>query len=159
MIKLENLHIKKLWYLIAIAFFISSCKFTEPTIGAFNLQNFSPKSETKYRIEVSVEVDNPNDYNIWLKKGNFDILMGNQKMGKIKTIGKVVLKKNKRDDYTIVGEATLDPGGALMGMILNGGSNKPVTIKGTLKGGVFIIGKRFDVEFTDKLPSMNMFGN
>lgn len=142
-----------------MAFFLSSCKFTEPTIGDFNLQNLTPKSDSKYLIEVSVEVDNPNNYNIWLKKGDFDIIMGKEKMGKIKTIGKVTLKKNKKDNYTIKGEATLDPGSALMGMLLNGGSNKKVTIKGTLKGGVFIFGKKFDVEFDDKLPSMNMFGN
>jgi hypothetical protein len=152
-------HVKKLWYLGAMAFFLSSCKFTEPTIGDFNLQSFNPKSETVYMVDVSVEVDNPNNYNIWLKKGNFDILMGKQKMGHIKTIGKVVLKKNKKDSYTITGEATLDPGGALMGMILNGGGNKKVTIKGTIKGGVFIFGKKFDVEFDDKIPSMNLFGN
>jgi hypothetical protein len=150
---------KKLWYIFTIAFFVSSCKFTEPTIGNFNLQNFSPKSDSKYRIEVSVEVDNPNTFNIWLKKGEFDIIMGKEKMGKIKTIGKVVLKKNKKDDYTISGEATIDPGGALMEMILGGGSNKPVTIKGTIKGGFFIFGKKFDVEFDDRLPSMSMFGN
>jgi LEA14-like dessication related protein len=155
----KKLHIKKLWYIFAIAFFFSSCKFAEPTIGNFNLQNFSPKNETKYIIEVSVEVNNPNNYNIWLKKGDFDINMGKQKMGHIKTIGKVVLKKNKKDSYTLKGEATLDPGGALMGMLLNGGSNKHVTIKGAIKGGVFIIGKKFDVEFDDRLPSINFFEN
>ncbi len=159
MIRTSKIKFIQLWCICAIAFFLSSCKFTEPTIGNFNLQNFTPKSETKYIVEVSVEVDNPNNYNIWLKKGDFDIIMGKQKMGHIKTIGKVTLKKNKRDNYIITGEATLDPGGALMGMILNGGSNKPVTIKGTIKGGVFIIGKKFDVEFDDKLPSMNFFGN
>lgn len=153
----QKTYFKKLWFLGAIAFLFTACKFTEPTIGKFDLKNFSPKSDSKYTIEVEVEVDNPNNYNIWLKKGNFDILMGKEKMGTIKTIGVVSLKKNKRDNYTIRGEATLDPGSSLMAMILNGGSNKKVTIKGSLRGGVFIIGKKFDVEFDDKLPSMNMF--
>jgi len=159
MIILKEINFKKLWFICAIAFLFTSCKFIEPTIGKFNLQSFTPKSDTKYIIEVTVEVDNPNSFNIWLKKGNFDIFMGKEKMGKIKSVGVVSLKKNKKDTYTIKGEATLDPGGALMGMILNGGSNKKVTIKGTMKGGVFIIGQKFDVEFTDKLPSMNIFGN
>jgi LEA14-like dessication related protein len=149
---------KKLWYIFAIAFFITSCKFTEPTIGNFNLQNFAPASNSKYTIEVSVDVDNPNNYNIWLKKGQFDIIMGKEKVGTAKSIGVVTLKKNKNDTYTIKGEATIDPNGPLMEMILTGkGSGKKVTIKGTLKGGVFIIGKRFDVEFDDKIPSMNLF--
>ena len=159
MIITKQTYFKKLWLFLLIAFFITSCKFTEPTIGNFNLQNFEPKSDTKYLIEVSVEVDNPNNYNIWLKKGEFDIIMGKEKMGKIKTIGKVTLKKNKNETYTIKGEATLDPNGRLMEMILNGGGNKNVTIKGSMKGGVFIYGQRFDIEFDDKLPSMNMFGN
>ncbi len=144
---------------MVIAFFVSSCKFTEPTIGNFNLQNFTPKSDSKYLIEVTVDVDNPNNYSIWLKKGNFDIYMGKEKVGKVKSVGVVTLKKNKRDSYTIKGEATLDPGSSIMGMILNGGGGKRVTIKGTMRGGVFIIGKKFDIEFDDKLPSMNMFGN
>ncbi len=142
-----------------IAFLFSSCKFTEPTIGDFNLSNMTPKSSSSYLVEVTVEVDNPNNYNIWLKKGDFDIIMGKQKMGKIKTIGKVVLKKNQRGEYTIKGEATIDPTGALFGMLMNGGSNKPVTVKGTIKAGVFIFGKKFDIEFDDRMPSMNMFGN
>jgi hypothetical protein len=157
MINSKKSDLKKLWYIFAIAFFVTSCKFTEPTIGNFNLQNFTPKSDTKYLIEVSVEVDNPNNYNIWLKKGEFDIIMGKEKMGKIKTIGKVTLKKNKNDTYTIKGEATLDPNGKLMEIILNGGGNKKVTVKGSMKGGVFIYGQRFDIEFDDKLPSLNMF--
>lgn len=159
MINNQKIFSKKLWSVLIIAFLLSSCKFTEPTIGNFNLQNFSPKSDSKYLIEVTVEVDNPNNYNIWLKKANFDIYMGKEKVGKVKSIGVVTLKKNKRDNYTIKGEATLDPSSSIMGMILNGGGGKRVTVKGTIKGGVFIIGKKFDVEFDDKLPSMNMFGN
>lgn len=160
MIIIKQTYFKKLCLFGFIAFFITSCKFTEPTIGNFNLQNFAPKSDSKYTIEVSVDVDNPNNYNIWLKKGNFDIIMGKEKVGTVKSVGVVTLKKNKRDTYTLKGEATVDPGGPLMEMILTGkGSGKRVTIKGTLKGGVFIVGKRFDVEFDDKIPSMNMFGN
>jgi hypothetical protein len=158
MIISKRSNLKKLWFLGAIAFFVTSCKFTEPTIGNFNLQNFSARSSSKYLVEVSVEVDNPNNNNIWLKKGDFDIIMGKEKMGKIKTIGKVTLKKNKSDTYIIQGEATLDPDGKLMEMIMNGGGgNKKVTIKGSMKGGVFIYGQRFDIEFDDKLPSMNFF--
>lgn len=153
----QKTYTKKLWLICVIAFLFSSCKFTEPTIGKFDLHSFTPKSDTKYIIEVTVEVDNPNNYNIWLKGGKFDIIMGDENVGKIKSIGVVSLKKNKRDTYTIRGEATLNPGSSLLTMIMNGGSNKKVKIKGTLKGGVFIIGKRFDVEFDDKLPSMNMF--
>src|SRR5687767_12951582 len=154
-----KINVTKLLCLITMAFFVSSCKFTEPTIGDFNLQTFTPKSDTKYLVEVSVDVDNPNNFNIWLKKGDFDIIMGKQKMGKIKTIGKVVLKKNKKGTYTIKGEATLDPGSSLLGMITNGNSGSKITIKGTMKGGVFIFGQKFDVEFDDKLPAMNFFGN
>jgi hypothetical protein len=153
-------YLKKLCFFGLIAFFITSCKFTEPTIGNFNLQNFAPKSDSKYTIEVSVDVNNPNNYNIWLKKGKFDIIMGKEKVGTVKSIGVVSLKKNKKDTYTLKGEATIDPNSPLMAMILKGsGAGKKVTIKGSLKGGVFIVGKRFDVEFDDKIPSINMFGN
>ena len=158
MIIVKQTYFNKLWVFILIAFFITSCKFTEPTIGNFNLQNFTPQSKSKYIVEVSVDVDNPNNYNIWLKKGKFDIIMGKEKVGTVKSVGVVTLKKNKRDTYTLKGEATIDPNGPLMEMILTGkGSGKRVTIKGSLKGGVFIIGKRFDVEFDDKIPSMNLF--
>jgi LEA14-like dessication related protein len=153
----QNINLKKLWFICSIAFLFTSCKFTEPTIGKFDLKSFSPKSDTQYLIEVTVDVDNPNNYNIWLKGGKFDIMMGNEKMGVIKSKGVVSLKKNKRDTYTIKGIATLNPGSSLMTLIMNGGSNKKVKIKGSLRGGVFIIGKKFDVEFEDKLPSMDMF--
>mgnify|MGYP003579179939 CR=1 FL=1 len=157
MIAIKKMNNQKLWLLAVIAFFVCSCKFTEPTIGDFNLQNFTPQSGSKYLIEVAVDVDNPNTFNIWLKKGNFDIILGKEKVGKIKTIGKVTLKKQKHEIYTIKGEAEIDPNSPLMEMILNGGKGKRVTIKGTLKGGVFIFGKKFEVEFDDNLPSMSMF--
>lgn len=151
---------KKLWIVFFIAFFIVSCKFTEPTIGDFNIKDMRPKDDGDFIIEVSVEVDNPNTYNIWLKNGKMDILMGKEKMGNIKTIGKVVLKKEKKDDYTITCIAKLDPGGALMGMLTGlGGNNKPVTFKGDIRAGVFIFSKKFDIEFDDRLPSVNLFGN
>ena len=150
--------IKIIFCVIAIAFFISSCKFTEPTFGDFTFKNIRPRDDGSYIIEVAVEVDNPNTYNIWVKKGNMDIEMNKQKMGTVKTIGKVVLKKQTKDTYTITAQAQLDPNSALVGMIINGG-NKPVTVKGTIKAGVFIIGKKFDIEFSDRLPSMSLFGN
>jgi LEA14-like dessication related protein len=153
-----SIQYKKLWYLFAIAFFFSSCKFTEPTFGKFNLQSMQPKKDGNYTIELSVEVNNPNNYNIWVKGGNMDILMSKEKMGNVKTKGTVVLKKQKKDTYIIKAETKFDPNSSILTVILNGG-NKSVTLKGSIKAGVFIVGKKFDIEFSDKLPSMNIFGN
>ncbi len=159
--QIEKIINKKLWCILAMAFFMSSCTFTEPTIGNFNFKSMSPKEDGNFRIEVEVKVDNPNNYNIWLKKGKFDILMGNQKMGTVHTVGKVVLKKQKNDYYIIKAETKLNPDGALLGMLtgLTSGGNKPVTLKGDIRAGVFIFSKKFDIEFSDKLPSMSLFGN
>ena len=120
-----------------LLFFFTSCKFLEPTIGEFNVKNMEPKSEEEFIIEVAVEVDNPNTFNIWLKKGKMDIIMGKQKMGTLVTVGKVVLKKKTKDYYTISCLAKLDPGSALLGMLtgLTGNNNKPVTFKGSIRGG------------------------
>lgn len=147
--------------IVSIAFCLSSCKFLEPTIGDFNVKNMEPKSEQEFIVEVAVEVDNPNTFNIWLKKGKMDILMGNDKMGTLNTVGKVVLKKKTKDYYIITCLAKLDPGSALLGMLtgIGGNKNKPVTFKGSIHAGVFIFYQTFDIEFDDRLPSMNLFGN
>lgn len=152
---------KKLWYLFAIAFFVSSCKFTEPAIGDFNIKDMRPKNDGDFIIEVSVEVDNPNTFNIWLKDGKMDVIIGKEKMGTLTTIGKVILKKKKKDDYSIYCLAKIDPSSILFGMLtgLGGNNNKPITFKGDIRAGVFIFSQKFDINFDDRLPSMSLFGN
>jgi len=148
------------WLVLFIAaIFLSSCKFIQPTFGKYNIESLTPTDDGNFKIEVSMEVDNPNNYNIWVRGGKMDVTMGSEKVGTIKTKGTVVLKKQTRNKYVMKANTKMDKNSSVVNMIINGAMNKPVKVQGSIKAGVFIVGKKFNIDFSDKLPSINLFGN
>lgn len=153
-----------LFCILLLAVLLSSCKFIQPTFGGFNIKSVKPGKEGEMDIEAEVKVDNPNNYSIWVKKGNMDILMDNGTVGTVKTEGVTTIKAKSNDYATVHLKAKIDQGGALMGALsgVMGGAMPKLKFKGSIRAGVFIVGKKFDVEFSDKLPAgsgFNFFGN
>jgi LEA14-like dessication related protein len=111
------------------------------------------RTEDKLKIQVDVLVDNPNTFNIKVKKSTLDIYLNGKYVGKTSLDDKIVLKKNKEDVYFVVLNAnTREIMKAAMGSI--GGLLKgeaTIGLKGKVKGSVYGITKSVDIDMAEKI--------
>lgn len=148
--------------LSCIALFFTSCTFTMPEIGKFNIKNVEKgEKEGEFIVNVGFYVENPNTFNIRLSKADFDVFLEGQKLGKAKNQKKIILKKKTNDEYilslkTNASDAFSSILGGLMGMLGKGGAM--LEIKGSIKAGVFIFSKKFPVEHSEKLSMQELQG-
>ena len=106
-----------------------------------------------------MKVNNPNNYNIKIKKSSLDVFINGSKVGKTKIKNNVVLKKNYQDVYSVylmVSEKDLK-GSALASIrSLVTGSMK-IRLKGDVKTKVYGVGKKFPIDIEEPVNLRSLF--
>ena len=111
------------------------------------------RTEDKLRIQVDVLVNNPNKFNIKVKKSILDIYLNGKYVGKTTLDNKVVVKKNSEGVYPVILKAnTKEVMKAAMGSI--GGLLKgkvTIGLKGKMKGSVYGISKSVEIDIEEQI--------
>lgn len=141
---------------LLLLIFISSCTAYKEVdiirVGDYGVGDISSK---EVELTVNMEVNNPNGYNIRIKKSTLDLLIEGKKIGETKMVEDIVLKKRTQDTYQFrvkanykeLSKAVFSSIGSLFG-------KKEITIglQGKVKAKAFgIIGKRFKVDVTEQV--------
>lgn len=141
-------------------FFLTSC-FDYEDVEFKGVQNFGleNRSEGNITVRIDLKVNNPNNYNIKIKRSSLDIFVNGARVGKTKMKNNIVLKKNHQDVYPLyltLSEKELK-GSALssIGSFLKG--SMKLGLKGDIKAKVYGVGKKFPIDIEEPINLRSIF--
>ena len=106
-----------------------------------------------------MKVNNPNNYNIKIKKSALDVFVNGSKVGRTKMKNNIVLKKNHQDVYPLylsLSEKELKSSAlSSIGSFLKG--SMKVRIKGDIKAKVYGVGKKFPIDIEEPVNFRSIF--
>ncbi len=145
---------KNILPIILLALSMSSCSYKQ--INLISMNNVKIKNVSKSGIDMSIDarIENPNNYNIHVKSSDLDVALANKIFGKARVKPTVKLKKNSTLTYPVSIHINYKPlAGGIMQTIPSLVLQKSVTtsVKGKLKGRVFLFTKKFDIDEQKKL--------
>ena len=82
--------------------FLTSC-FDYEDVEFKGVQNIGleGRSGGNITVRIDMKVNNPNNYNIKIKKSSLDVFVNGSKIGKTKIKNDITLKKNRQDVYSL----------------------------------------------------------
>lgn len=111
------------------------------------------RTDDVVKLKIDVKVDNPNKFNIKVKKSTMDIYINDKYVGKTHLDDKLVIKKNSEEVYGVVLRANpkdiLKAAMGSLGGILKG--SVAVRLKGDVKGSVYGISKKVAVDVEEDI--------
>lgn len=109
--------------------------------------------------ELKVKVKNPNGYNIKIKGSDIDLYIDDDRLGKVKVMNTIKLKKKSTQVYKIRLKSKFDKvGSSILTMgksIFGGGMN--VRTKGYVKASAFMISKKVPFDVTERVNTNSYF--
>lgn len=106
-----------------------------------------PKMDDKQiLVDLSFKLENPNKFNIKLKPSDIDVFISDKKFGTVHLDKKIVFKKKRENVYSTQLRVQLEDGAffSLFKLILK--DEIPLRFKGKIKGSVFGISKKIDID-------------
>ena len=140
---------KHFLFIFAAAACFSSCSIQDVDLVRVNSVYPETVVGDAPRLTVNARLNNPNKFNIKVKKAKINLLINGNDAGDITLGDHVVLEKLKEDDYTfiLVGEKEKIVSAITASGIAVALSRKVnITIRGWVKGKAFGLGKKIKVE-------------
>lgn len=140
---------RKTLYISILALFITSCSVQDVEMVNVNSYKVAQSSDDKIKLILNIRIDNPNTFNIKVKKTDLNLFVNGTDAGKINLEDKLIILKKTETDYDFVltadqkqvSRAVVQAG---IGIALTGKVN--INVKGWIKGKVFGIGKKIDID-------------
>ena len=140
--------------------FLTSC-FDYEDVEFRGVQNvgLEGRSEGNITLRIDMKVNNPNNYNIKIKKSALDVYVNGSKVGRTKMKNNIVLKKNYQEVYPLylsLSEKELKSSAlSTIGSFLKG--SMKVRIKGDIKAKVYGVGKKFPIDIEEPVNFRSIF--
>lgn len=133
-------------YLICVVFLLASCEFEE--IQFKGVEDFKmPKMDNKeILLDLAFKVNNPNKFKIKIKPCNLDLFVSDSKLGTVFLDEKVVFKKKTEGVYKTNLRLKLADGVFFELMKMLGKKEIPLRFKGKVKGSVYGITKKMEID-------------
>ncbi len=153
-----NYHRLLLLVLLTPLFFTSCLSYKEIELGDVKNIKLNKANNGDAEIQVGINVSNPNNYKIKIKKIEADMLVNGKKIGKISLNKKVVLPKKSNEVQIFAVNTQLSNLISAIPNIFFGGEIK-LQLKGHIKGKVFVVTKKFPLEAEKSISSkdLNLF--
>lgn len=152
----------KNWFLIAsLLFILSSClEFDDVKFKGIDSVKFPTIDQKEIVIDLNVKLDNPNNYKIKIKPSIMDVYIGGILIGKVNLDKKFVIKRKQENSYSTRLVVKLEDGMLFTLMRLATKTELDVRFKGRVKGSVYGINKKVDIDETKKINGnlLNIFG-
>lgn len=110
----------------------------------------------KLELQAGVRLHNPNKYKVLLKKTRLDVYVNNVRIGEARgRFAKQKISGNKEGVFELVVSTDRDQllKAALgsIGKVLLGNPSVKLRVNGYVKGGIFLIGKKFPIELEKEI--------
>ena len=140
---------RKIIHISIFVLLIASCNVQDVELVKVNGYNIGCIDQNEIQLTLNMKIDNPNNFNIKVKKTNLNLFVSGSDAGKIKLYDKVIILKKSETDYDFVlianqqqvSKAIIQAG---IGIALTGKIN--IQVKGWIKGKVYGIGKKIDID-------------
>ena len=144
-----------------VALLLGSCiKYEQVEVIGVEDVTMNKFSTSGVEVEISIRVNNPNNYKITIVNSDLDIYVKGKRAGKAKITNRIVIPKNSRDVHKIKVKANYNElMGALTGNILGlltGGSTE-LRIKGEITAKAKMLRKKFPVDFKKRVDLKGLF--
>ncbi len=133
--------------LLLLTFLLNSC-FDFEEVQFKGIENVSmPKMDDKeILVDLTLKLENPNNFKIKIKPSFVNVFIEDKMMGTIYLDKKVVLKKKQESLYSTQLRVKLEDGAFFSLLKYVARKEVPVRFKGKVKGSVFGISKKIDVD-------------
>ena len=152
----------KNWFLFAsLLFILSSClEFDDVKFKGIESVKFPKIDQKELLIDLSLVLDNPNNYKIKIKPSVLDVYIGGKLMGQVRLDEKFVIKKKQENTYSTQLVCKLEDGVLFSLMKIATMSEVSIRFKGRVKGSVYGINKKVDIDETKNMNGnvFNIFG-
>lgn len=152
--KLSTFHIIYSAALVALILFIPSCKIHELDFKGVNDFGLGSMESDNIEITINVKLDNPNNFKIKVVDAKLDLFIGGNEAGTASLEDNIIIKKKKEDNYDIIITTDREQlmSAALKSALTSFGTGKiTIKVRGWVKGRVWGIGKKIDVEFKENV--------
>jgi len=105
-------------------------------------------------VEVAMQIKNPNNYNIHIVDSDLELFVEGNRIGTAKIDNKITLPKKSNQIHRFILKSSLkDMGSSVFPLLMRvlGGGTIDLHIKGDIKAKAKGIGKRFPVDFKEKV--------
>ncbi|MBL4703637.1 MAG: LEA type 2 family protein [Flavobacteriales bacterium] len=105
-----------------------------------------------------MKIQNPNTYNIKVKKTTFDLFLNGKSIGKAKMLDDMKLLKSSTEIHNVVFESSYKElsKGLMSSLGLLFGGTAKFRIRGKAKAKAFGIGVKFDVDFVEEIKASDL---
>lgn len=135
---------------------LTSCSFYKPEFRGGETFSVGKIEGKSIQFNAGGNVYNPNSYSIKVKPSTFDVYVNDEYMGQVHLDKKIKMKKKTETKIDAPFTATLTEGAMFKAMRLANGGPVTVRLKGKVRAGVFIFGKKIDVDESRSLKDLNL---
>jgi LEA14-like dessication related protein len=147
-----------IFYTLA-ALFLGACATPKPPIIS-DVKTASFPSNLKEGIELQVRLKNPNTYAMVIRKMDFDVDVNGSPIGRIRNEKRIKIKRKSEEYHKIFIEGNFTNALTLGQTLLSIGKSGKIDlhIKGDVKGRVFLIRRKLNVNENVQMSIPNIFG-
>lgn len=142
---------KGLFILLLAATSLTSCSYEDVEVETITGVKIQKLDKEGISFTANLQVTNPNGYKIHISSTDADLFLDGRKAGKAKLENNIVIPANFNDVIEAKVRTDFEGGSLqLIPIILGAAVSKRVNLqaKGTLKARSFIIGQKFDFDYT-----------
>ena len=144
---------KKILFICALLFAITSCKFIEPEVSGYSNFKFGKLEGKTLYVSFDATVDNANGYGFKVKKGKLNVSINNLELGVIDLDKKIKVKRKSENVYTVPLQLSLSDGALFRIPKLLKADKFELKLDGNVRGSIMGFGKNFEVHETRSLSS------
>ncbi|MEN9440603.1 MAG: hypothetical protein RLZ33_679 [Bacteroidota bacterium] len=147
---------KFLFILTAVVLLTGCATFQEPEFRGSEGVKMEKMDGQEISLSAGVKVYNPNWYALKIKPSTVEVYLEDQLMGTIKLTKKVKMKGKQETSLSLPLLSTLEDGAMFTALRYATKDQVKVRIKGKVKGGVFFVSKKMDVDETKTISGKDL---
>ncbi|MGB0914680.1 MAG: LEA type 2 family protein [Crocinitomicaceae bacterium] len=139
---------KSLFALFVTGLILTSCTFYEPEYKGGEKIKLGKLEGKEMTFTAGAKISNQNGFAVKVKPSELDLFIEDQYMGKVHLDKKIRVKRKSEEYVEGPFTATLADGAMFRALKFVNKSKLEIRLKGQVKAGVWMFGKKFDVNET-----------
>jgi LEA14-like dessication related protein len=147
---------KFLFILTAVVLLTGCATFQEPEFRGSEGVKMEKMDGQEISLSAGVKVYNPNWFALKIKPSTVEVYLEDQLMGTVKLTKKVKMKAKQESSISLPLLATLEDGAMFTALRYAKKDQVKVRIKGKVKGGIFFLSKKVEIDETKTVSGKDL---
>ncbi len=142
-------HIKLVIFFILSSVILNSCNVKEVEVGSIKSFNILNIDEEYVTIDLTADVNNPNNFSFTISKVDLDVSFNGVKLGKINKVEKIKIPKNSSQEQHLIFKLKLEHimKGSMLFIPALLTNKAKIKVTGYIKAAKFPFGKKIKVDY------------